>query len=52
VLDGKGVGAMHSESALKRWLRDPERDRPAHMPKLDLSDAQITALAAFLAALE
>jgi mono/diheme cytochrome c family protein len=46
------VGAMYSESFLKKWLRDPERHRPAHMPKLDLSDAEITALAAFLAALE
>ena len=46
------VGAKYSESYLKRWLRDPAEQRPsAHMPKLELTEAQIAALAAFLASL-
>lgn len=34
---------------LRRWLRDPKAVRPdAKMPRLDLTDAEITALIAFL----
>ena len=46
------IGAKYSESYLKAWLRDPAQQRPtAHMPKLELTDAQIAVLAAFLASL-
>jgi mono/diheme cytochrome c family protein len=44
------VGAKYSESSLKNWLRDPASQRPAaHMPKLELTEAQIASIAAFLA---
>lgn len=43
------VGFRYDEAFLTRWLRDPEAQKPtAHMPKLDLSDADVQALAAFL----
>ena len=46
------VGAKYSETYLTKWLRDPAEQRPAaHMPKLELTDTQIAALAAFLSAL-
>ena len=45
--------AKRSEAELKAWLRDPAMQRPAaHMPKLELTEEQIGALAAFLASLE
>src|SRR5262245_19835965 len=44
------VGAKYSESDLVRWLSDPASQKPnAHMPKLELTPADISALAAFLA---
>lgn len=47
------IGAKYSESYLKSWLRDPAMQRPgAHMPKLELTEAQIAVLASFLASLE
>ncbi len=47
------VGAKYSESYLKTWLRDPGQQRPAaHMPKLELTEPQISLLAAFLASLQ
>lgn len=46
------VGAKYSETYLKNWLRDPQKQRPAaHMPKLELTEPQIAVLAAFLASL-
>jgi cytochrome c oxidase subunit II len=46
------VGAKYSPAYLQRWLRDPAEQRPsAHMPALELSDAQVTALAAYLSTL-
>jgi cytochrome c oxidase subunit II len=46
------VGAKYSLAYLQRWLRDPAEQRPsAHMPALELSDAQVTALAAYLSTL-
>ena len=46
------VGAKYAETYLRRWLRDPEAQRPAaHMPKLELTESQIAALASFLASL-
>lgn len=47
------VGAKYSEAYLRRWLRDPAQQRPhQHMPKLELTEAQIDVLAAFLASLK
>ena len=47
------VGAKYPEPYLKNWLRDPAMQRPAaHMPKLDLTEPQIAALASFLASLD
>jgi cbb3-type cytochrome oxidase cytochrome c subunit len=44
------VGAKYSERDLVRWLSDPASQKPnAHMPKLKLAPAEVTALAAFLA---
>ena len=44
------VGVKYGERQLRRWLRDPEGERPgAHMPLLELTPSDIEALAAFLA---
>jgi mono/diheme cytochrome c family protein len=46
------IGATHDRTHLEKWLRDPAAQRPtAHMPRLDLRGAEITALAAYLASL-
>jgi cytochrome c oxidase subunit 2 len=46
------VGFKYREEYLERWLRDPSYLRPsAHMPKLELKDSDIKALAAYLASL-
>jgi cytochrome c553 len=46
------IGARRDEAYLARWLRDPRLHRPtAHMPKIDLSDAEVRALAAYLGSL-
>ena len=45
------IGGKHDEAYLARWLHDPAAQRAtAHMPNLSLSDADVKALAAFLAA--
>jgi cytochrome c oxidase subunit 2 len=45
------VGAKYTEADLVRWLGDPASQKPnAHMPKLELTPADIAALAAFLGA--
>ena len=45
------VGSKYEEEYLARWLRDPALQRPtAHMPKLELTEEEVRALAAFLAA--
>jgi mono/diheme cytochrome c family protein len=47
------VGRKYTESQLARWLRDPASQKPsAHMPRLALTDAEILALAAYLATLQ
>jgi mono/diheme cytochrome c family protein len=47
------VGAKYAEPDLVRWLSDPASQKPnAHMPKLELTSAEVTALAAFLATLQ
>jgi cytochrome c oxidase subunit 2 len=46
------IGARRTEAELARWLRDPAAQKPtAHMPRLDLSEADVAALAAYLASL-
>ncbi len=46
------IGFKYPESYLARWLRDPAAQKPtAHMPRLELSEADIEALAAYLAGL-
>jgi cytochrome c2 len=46
------IGTRYSEGQLARWLRDPSAQKPtAHMPRIDLTDAEVRSLAAFLASL-
>jgi cytochrome c1 len=45
-------GRTLSEASLARWLRDPAAQEPTrHMPNLDLSEAEASAFAAYLASL-
>lgn len=47
------VGTKYPLDYLERWLRDPTFQRPsAHMPKLELTEAQVRALAAYLSSLK
>jgi mono/diheme cytochrome c family protein len=44
--------ARHSEATLARWLRDPAaQEATRHMPNLQLTEVEATALAAFLASI-
>ena len=46
------IGRTRSREQLARWLSDPAAQKPtAHMPKLALSEAEVRALAAYLASL-
>lgn len=46
------IGAKRNETDLARWLRDPSAQRPtAHMPKLQLTEVEVQALAAYLGSL-
>jgi len=46
------VGRKYAPDYLARWLRDPAMQRPsAHMPALELSEADVRALAAYLGSL-
>ena len=46
------IGAKHDEAYLGRWLRDPSQQKPRqHMPKLQLTEAEVQALAAYLGSL-
>jgi cytochrome c oxidase subunit 2 len=46
------IGTKHDEAYFTRWLRDPSVQRPsAHMPKLQLSEPEVQALAAYLGSL-
>jgi mono/diheme cytochrome c family protein len=50
--DLRGAGSRYGESTLARWLRDPAAQEPTrHMPKLDLTQDEAGALAAYLASL-
>jgi mono/diheme cytochrome c family protein len=47
------IGRRYTAGELARWLRDPASQKPtAHMPRLALSEAEITALAAYLSSLQ
>jgi mono/diheme cytochrome c family protein len=46
------AGARYPEATLMRWLRDPSaQEQTHHMPNLQLSEAEASALAAYLASL-
>ena len=46
------IGARYGRPQLEAWLRDPSKQRPtAHMPAIRLTATEVTALAAYLAAL-
>ena len=46
------IGARFREVDLATWLRDPSVQKPtAHMPRIELTEAEIRALAAYLASL-
>lgn len=46
------VGARYGEAQLAAWLRDPRQQKPtAHMPRIELSERDVRALAAYLASL-
>lgn len=46
------IGRKHGHDYLRQWLRDPESLRPsAHMPALELTDADIDTLARYLSTL-
>jgi mono/diheme cytochrome c family protein len=46
------VGQKYQPDYLTRWLRDPAEQRPnAHMPALELTEADVRALAAYLGSL-
>jgi mono/diheme cytochrome c family protein len=46
------VGAKYDRAYLTLWLRDPSAQKPtAHMPKITLTDAEVQALATYLASL-
>jgi cytochrome c oxidase subunit 2 len=47
------VGTKYTETYLRAWLREPKQQKPtAHMPKLELSETEARALAAYLASLK
>ena len=47
------IGARYSEDHLANWLRDPVLQRPtAHMPKIQLTESEVRALAVYLGSLK
>lgn len=47
------VGSKYRESYLLDWLREPQQQKPrAHMPKIQMAEAEARALAAYLARLK
>jgi cytochrome c oxidase subunit 2 len=47
------VGSRYQESYLRQWLREPQQQKPrAHMPKIQMTEADARALAAYLASLK
>ena len=50
--DLRRAASRYPEAVLARWLRDPAAQEPTrHMPDLRLTEAEATALAAYLASL-
>jgi len=50
--DLRRTAARYPEADLARWLRDPAAQEPTrHMPNLQLSEADASAIAAFVASL-
>ena len=46
------IGSKYPETYLQPWLSGPQQQKPtAHMPKIELNEADIRALAAYLASL-
>ena len=46
------VGAKYDRAYLTKWLQDPSSQKPtAHMPKIQLSAAEASALAEYLSSL-
>jgi mono/diheme cytochrome c family protein len=46
------IGVKRDRAYLTRWLREPSMQRPtAHMPKIQLSESEVQALAAYLGSL-
>jgi mono/diheme cytochrome c family protein len=46
------VGRKYAPDYIARWLRDPATQRPnAHMPALELTEADVQALAVYLGSL-
>jgi len=46
------IGAKRDQAYLTRWLRNPSEQRPtAHMPKIQLTEPEVQALAAYLGSL-
>ena len=47
------VGSKYPEDYLRQWLREPKEQKPrAHMPKVEMTEAEARALAAYLASLK
>ncbi len=47
------IGARRSRAELAQWLGDPAAQKPtAHMPRIAMADADVQALAAYLASLK
>jgi cytochrome c553 len=47
------VGSRYTETYLRDWLRKPQQQKPrAHMPKIQMAEAEARALAAYLASLK
>lgn len=47
------VGSKYPESYLREWLREPKQQKPrAHMPKIEMAEADVRAIAAYLASLK
>lgn len=47
------VGSKYTETYLRDWLREPQQQKPgAHMPKIQMAEAEARALAAYLASLK
>ena len=47
------VGSKYPEDYLRQWLHEPQQQKPrAHMPKIEMAEADARALVAYLASLK